>query len=122
MRGGSSVGNRSGPAQEQARRGARPHHDVYGGRGEGTPPEVDIALLEQRLLDIPSATAVDDLHVWTITSGFDAMSCHLVVADMAQARMTLLSAQEAMKSFGLTNVTIQVEDQSLREAEGELRL
>ena len=90
---------------------------------EGTPPEVDIALLERKLLDIPGVTAVHDLHVWTITSGIDAMSCHLVVADMAQARVTLVSAKDAMKSgFGLTHATIQIEDQNLREAEGELRL
>lgn len=49
------------------------------------------------------------------------MSCYLVVSDMAQARNTRLSAQEAMKSFGQTHVTIQVEDQGLRGAEGELR-
>jgi cobalt-zinc-cadmium efflux system protein len=85
---------------------------------EGTPPEVDMALL-----DIPGVTAVHDLHVWTITSGIDAMSCHLVVADMGQARATLAKAQEAMKSgFELTHTTIQVEDQALREAEGERRL
>ncbi len=90
---------------------------------EGAPPEVDVALLERKLLEIPGVTAVHDLHVWTITSGFDAMSCHLVVADMAQARTTLLSANEAMKTgFGLTHATIQIEDQALREAEGELRL
>lgn len=90
---------------------------------EGTPPEVDIALLERKLLDIPGVTAVHDLHVWTITSGIDAMSCHLVVADMAQARMTLVSANDAMKTgFGLTHATIQIEHQNLREAEGELRL
>lgn len=90
---------------------------------EGTPPEVDIALLERKLLDIPGVTAVHDLHVWTITSGIDAMSCHLVVADIAQARTTLLSANDAMKTdFGLTHLTIQIEDQSLRLAEGELRL
>jgi cobalt-zinc-cadmium efflux system protein len=73
-------------------------------------------------LDTPGVTAVYDLHVWTITSGLDAMSCHLVVADLAQARNTLLRTQKAMKSFGLTHVTIQIEDESLREAEGELRL
>ncbi|MGJ0397379.1 MAG: cation diffusion facilitator family transporter [Methylocystis sp.] len=90
---------------------------------EGTPPEVDIALLEQKLLDIPSVTAVHDVHVWTITSGIDAMSCHLVLADMAQARATLVSAHEVMKTgFGLTHTTIQIEDQSLREAEDEIRL
>jgi cobalt-zinc-cadmium efflux system protein len=89
---------------------------------EGTPPEVDVALLVRKLLEIPGVAAVHDLHVWTITSGLDAMSCHLVVADMGQARKILLSAQEAMKTFGLTHVTIQVEDQGLRGAEGELKL
>lgn len=90
---------------------------------EGTPPEIDMALLERKLLGIPGVTAVHDLHVWTVTSGLDAMSCHLVVADMSQSRSTLLSAKEAMKSgFSLTHVTIQIEDVKLREAEGELRL
>lgn len=90
---------------------------------EGTPPEVDMTLLERKLLDIPGVTAVHDLHVWTITSGIDAMSCHLVVSDMAQTRATLVTAQEAMKTgLGLTHATIQIEDQALREAEGESRL
>ena len=89
---------------------------------EGTPPEVDVKLLERRLLDIPGVTAVHDVHVWTITSGLDAMSCHIVVADMARARETLLNAKEAMKAaFGLAHMTIQIEDQGLREAEGESR-
>ena len=90
---------------------------------EGTPPEVDIALLERKLLAVPGVTAVHDLHVWTITSGIDAMSCHLVVADMAQTRATLVSAQEAMKTgFGLNHATIQIEDEELRAVEGKLTL
>jgi cobalt-zinc-cadmium efflux system protein len=90
---------------------------------EGTPPEVDVALLEKKLLNIPGVTAVHDLHVWTITSGIDAMSCHLVVDDMAQARTALVNAHEAMKrEFGLTHTTIQIEDQALREAEGEKKI
>lgn len=90
---------------------------------EGTPPEVDIALLERKLLAIPGVTAVHDLHVWTITSGLNAMSCHLVVADMGQGRATLLSAREAMETdFDLTHTTIQIEDEDLRGAEDELKL
>lgn len=90
---------------------------------EGTPPEVDIDLLERSLREIPGVTAVHDLHVWTITSGMDAVSCHLVVADMAEARKTLVSAREALaKRFGLTHATIQIEDEALREAEGEQRI
>ena len=85
---------------------------------EGTPPEVDVALLERKLLEIDGVTAVHDLHVWTITSGLDAMSCHLVVADMARAGAVLEAARDAMKAgFGLDHTTIQVEDQALRDSE-----
>lgn len=87
---------------------------------EGTPPEVDMSLLESKLKEIPGVAAVHDLHVWTITSGVDAMSCHLVVGDMADSRKTLVAASDAMKStFGITHTTIQLEDQVLRVAEGE---
>lgn len=87
---------------------------------EGTPPEVDLALLEETLRNIPGVIAVQDLHVWTITSGLDAMSGHLVVADMGSARATLAAAQEAMRSkFGLLHVTIQIEDERLQSAEGQ---
>lgn len=89
---------------------------------EGTPPEVDLSLLEGKLKDIPGVMAVHDLHVWTITSGVDAMSCHLVLTDMAEARRTLVAANNAMKAtFGITHTTIQIEDQALREAEGEMK-
>lgn len=89
---------------------------------EGTPPEIDISLLEGKLKDIPGVAAVHDLHVWTITSGVDAMSCHLIVTNMADARKALVAANDAMRAgFGITHTTIQIEDQALREAEGELK-
>lgn len=87
---------------------------------EGTPPEVDLSLLERKLKEISGVVAVHDLHVWTITSGVDAMSCHLVVDDMGNAAGTLLAANEYMKSsFGIAHLTIQIEDQAIRDAEGE---
>ena len=87
---------------------------------EGTPPEVDIGLLERGLLDLPGVTAVHDLHVWTLTSGLDSMSCHLVVDDIEARRDTLIAAQNSMREgFGITHTTIQIEDAALREAEGE---
>ncbi|MCK9913707.1 cation diffusion facilitator family transporter [Microbacteriaceae bacterium K1510] len=89
---------------------------------EGTPPEVDMILLEKKLLEIPGVTATHDLHVWTITSGVDAMSGHLVVADVASGRAILAAAREEMKAgFGLTHVTIQIEDDALRQVETKLQ-
>ncbi|TWT11868.1 cation transporter [Reyranella sp. CPCC 100927] len=88
---------------------------------EGTPPEIDLGLLRQKLLDIPGAVAVHDLHAWVITSGVNAMSCHLVVDDVARGSQVLAAAREALKTgFGLTHTTIQIEDQASRAAEGAL--
>jgi cobalt-zinc-cadmium efflux system protein len=81
-----------------------------------------MVLLERALKEIPGVIAVHDLHVWTITSGRDSMSCHLVIADMARARETLLAANNAMKtSFNLAHTTIQVEDQALRDGEAQAK-
>lgn len=88
---------------------------------EGTPPEVDMKLLEAKLSAIPGVVAVDDLHVWTITSGLDAMSCHLVVDDLSRSAATLTAASAAMRAeFGLTHTTIQIEDGTIRNAEGHI--
>ncbi|WP_441277237.1 cation diffusion facilitator family transporter [Tardiphaga sp. 172_B4_N1_3] len=85
---------------------------------EGTPANVDLGTLEVKLKAIPGVTAVHDLHVWTVTSGFDAMSCHLVVEDLSNGRKALQEARRVMKdNFGIDHVTIQVEDETLRNAE-----
>ncbi len=86
---------------------------------EGTPPNVDIALLEKSLLALPGVSAVHDLHVWTLTSGLDAMSAHIVVADMTEARATLVQANRLLaEEFGLKHTTIQIEDEAIRRTDG----
>jgi len=82
---------------------------------EGTPANVDVSILESKLLAVAGVSAVHDLHVWTVTSGFDAMSCHLVVNDFSTARSVLKQARIVMRDeFGIDHVTIQVEDEALR--------
>ncbi|ABE39366.1 cation transporter [Rhodopseudomonas sp. AAP120] len=89
---------------------------------EGTPPQVDMKLLEQTLLLVPGTVVVKDLHVWSVTSGFDAMSCHLVVDDSGARDTILAAAQAAMSTFfGLTHVTIQIEGTPHDRAEIEQR-
>ena len=90
---------------------------------EGTPPEVDMAVLEKELAGIDGVIAVHDLHVWTITSGFDALSCHLVVRDMGNNVAILREARRRMKeSFHIDHVTIQIEDEALRAEEAVLHV
>ncbi|MBX9778299.1 MAG: cation diffusion facilitator family transporter [Xanthobacteraceae bacterium] len=90
---------------------------------EGTPPEVDVELLEQKLLAIDGVRAAHDLHVWTITSGLDSMSGHLVVANMSDARRVLSEARAILsREFEIEHVTIQIEDEAFRQSEKTLNV
>ena len=53
---------------------------------------------------------VHDLHIWTITSGFPALSAHVLVrrGDDCHARRRELEHLLASE-FGLTHTTLQVE-------------
>ncbi len=90
---------------------------------EGAPPDIDVVRLERALQALDGVTAVHDLHVWTVTSGINAMSGHLVVADMADARRVLDEATDIVRrEFGIGHTTIQIEDAAIRAEEGESRI
>ncbi len=46
---------------------------------EASPKDVDVDQARAHLLSVPGVTAVHDLHAWTITSGVNVMSAHVVV-------------------------------------------
>jgi cobalt-zinc-cadmium efflux system protein len=46
---------------------------------EATPKGVDMAQVQRHILDAPGVTAVHDLHAWTITSGMNVVSAHVVL-------------------------------------------
>lgn len=67
--------------------------------------------------------AVHDLHVWTITSGTDSLTGHLVVRDMKDAAAVLRRAKVVLdEKFKIEHVTLQVEDQEIRTTEAVLRV
>ena len=90
---------------------------------EGTPPRVDAALMEREIADVPGVAAVHDLHVWTITSGLDAMSAHVLVRDGSEGMRVLRDVRTLVKErFGIDHVTVQVEDEQVRDAEAKLHV
>ncbi len=79
---------------------------------EGTPPGVDTADVEHRLVAIDGVAAVHDLHVWTIGSDSRALSAHVLLEDgrigegvevLAALRRTVL------ERYGISHVTVQLE-------------
>jgi hypothetical protein len=60
---------------------------------------------------------VHDLHVWTISSGKDALSAHVTIGPGVEHRTALEALQEQLRSeFNIGHVTIQIE--SPDEADG----
>ncbi|MBA4492948.1 cation diffusion facilitator family transporter [Paenactinomyces guangxiensis] len=77
---------------------------------EGTPVTVDRSKVEEVLQKVPGVKNVHDLHIWTITSGLDSLSCHLLVEDEANTQQILQMAIEQIeKHFSIQHTTIQVE-------------
>jgi len=73
---------------------------------------------------VPGVATVHDLHVWTITSGMDALSAHIVIAEGmgsrdAQRILETLNAQLS-EQFKINHTTIQVEHASRAEKETRL--
>ena len=76
---------------------------------EVAPPEIDIAEVQRRLTGIAGVAAVHDLHIWTITSGMEAATAHLVVPQDADWHRVLDAARDMLAGYGVTHATIQVE-------------
>ncbi|WP_241158270.1 cation diffusion facilitator family transporter [Cohnella candidum] len=77
---------------------------------EGTPLSVDRARVQEALTEIEGVTDVHDLHIWTITSGFDAVSCHLRTDGQGDTQAVLRQALKILEErFFLKHATVQVE-------------
>jgi cobalt-zinc-cadmium efflux system protein len=76
---------------------------------ESTPGHLDTRQVEAAMRSVPGVDSIHDLHLWTITSGFDAMSGHVLStgrpsADVLHDLQTMLRDR-----FGIEHVTLQVE-------------
>lgn len=77
---------------------------------EGTPSHISIAAVIEAIMQVQGVLNVHDLHIWTISSGNDAISAHVTIEADASYKGTLASLQETLRSkFNIGHVTIQIE-------------
>ena len=77
---------------------------------EGAPPHLDVIEIEAALCAAAGVRRVHDLHVWTLTSGREAMSAHVVVGPDTSADKILEALHVVLHTgFGIDHTTIQVE-------------
>jgi cobalt-zinc-cadmium efflux system protein len=80
---------------------------------EAAPAHIDVSEVRAALNAVPSLHDVHDLHVWTLTSGFVALSGHGVVDDPLHHREVLADIQDRLARFGIEHVTFQLEPRPL---------
>src|SRR5436305_632745 len=77
---------------------------------ERAPDDVDPEAIGHALVGEHGVVEVHDLHVWTVTSGFPALSAHVLVEPGADCHAARRSLEETLaERFGLTHTTLQVE-------------
>ena len=89
---------------------------------EGAPGHIPVAEVSSAIAQVPGVAAVHDLHVWTITSGLVALSCHIVVTcDGPECRShdeILTEAKTVLRErFAIEHTTIQFESDQYRHEE-----
>jgi cobalt-zinc-cadmium efflux system protein len=77
---------------------------------ESTPRGLDLDALGRRLAGAPGVVEVHDLHVWTITSGFTALSAHVLVRPGEDCHGRRRELERLLHDeFGIEHTTLQVD-------------
>jgi cobalt-zinc-cadmium efflux system protein len=88
---------------------------------ESAPRDLSLPDLVRDMLRVPGIRDVHDLHVWSITSGMLALSCHAVIDDLPPSGSApILDAVAAMlrRNYRITHTTIQFESTAHGSHEG----
>ncbi|HEX6729009.1 MAG TPA: cation diffusion facilitator family transporter, partial [Pyrinomonadaceae bacterium] len=77
---------------------------------EGTPSHINLAAVEEAILKTAGVDDVHDLHVWTITSGREALSAHVIHGySVSQPDLLKELRTKLHDRFGVDHLTIQME-------------
>ncbi len=77
---------------------------------EGTPAHISLPAVEAAILATEGVSGVHDLHVWTISSGIEALSAHICHDDSFVHSDVLVAVRERLnEQFGINHLTIQME-------------
>ncbi|MEO3805688.1 cation diffusion facilitator family transporter [Nonomuraea sp. B1E8] len=83
---------------------------VFAVLGQHVPEGLDAGAVAQDLAAIAGVRDVHDLHLWTLTSGMNVATAHLVTADLSDNHAVLDQARDLLRHrHGVAHATLQVE-------------
>lgn len=80
---------------------------------EGVPDHIDVYRLCSQMEDVEGVTLIHDVHVWTISSGLEALTAHVLIDPSFEGDTEALLRrlrEIALQDFEIDHVTIQVEE------------
>lgn len=84
---------------------------------EGVPASIDQNKVKEDLERIMGVQEVHDLHIWSITSGMDSLSCHLVIGEQEDQQRILQEALSMLEEqYRITHATVQIETPLIRHS------
>jgi cobalt-zinc-cadmium efflux system protein len=85
--------------------------------GQRAPAGMEPTEISDALARVPGVAEVHDLHVWTLTSGMDVATAHLVMAETTTPTVVLEAASRMLRE-NIAHATLQVESTDRRECQG----
>jgi len=77
---------------------------------EGAPRHLDLDQIAERVRAVPGVARIHDLHIWTVGSGFPAMSAHVDLAPGADPEAVRRAVHRLLhQEYAVAHTTIQTE-------------
>jgi cobalt-zinc-cadmium efflux system protein len=79
---------------------------------EAVPKHLDVSRINDAVRKIKGVRDIHDVHLWAITSGMYAMSCHLLIEDQMVSNCTQIVDEvnkALIQKFGISHSTVQLE-------------
>ncbi len=85
---------------------------------QSTPSHLDWDAVRAAMLGVPGVREVHDLHIWTITSGMDSLSAHVLLEPGREYQASLAEVRQVLREqFNIDHVTIQIDPADQQECE-----
>jgi cobalt-zinc-cadmium efflux system protein len=80
---------------------------------EAAPPGVDVEAVAEAICSVDGVRAVHDLHVWSVTPGFEALAAHIVVAHGADRDRARREVEFVLRDrYAIEHTTLQMEEEA----------
>jgi cobalt-zinc-cadmium efflux system protein len=80
---------------------------------EAAPPSVDVEAIARAVCSVEGVRAVHELHVWSVTAGFEALAAHVVVARGADRDRARREAEFLLRDrYRIEHTTLQMEEEA----------